>query len=115
VRLADLQLSEHGHAVIARLTGEIDLSNAESIAAAIAAAVSNQAAAVVLDLSEVDYLDSAGIELIYRLRAKLAARGQALRLVIPSTSPANEALRLAGIEHHVGTVETVGDALRGPF
>ena len=112
VRLADVQFSTHRQAVVAQVTGEIDLSNVESIERALVEATPNHSLALVLDLTDVDYLDSAGIQLIYKLRENLRARGQRLRLVIPSTSPANDALRLAGVKRHVETIETVDHALR---
>lgn len=111
MRLGDVQISEDHRAVIARLTGELDLSNTGSIGDAIAAATPNSAHTLVLDLSALDYLDSAGIHLIYQLRERLRARGQALRLVVPAASPASDTLRLAGVLRHVDTVETVAQAL----
>jgi anti-anti-sigma factor len=114
VILADLQFSDHGRAAVARLTGEIDLSNAQNIRGAIGHAMPNHALGLVLDLSEVDFLDSAGIQLIYQLREDLRARGQILQLVIPPTSPTSDALMLGGIAHHVDIIETPDDALREP-
>jgi anti-sigma B factor antagonist len=111
--LADVQFTDRGQAVVAQVTGEVDLSNAESIRNAITDVTSNSSLAVVLDLSELDYLDSAGIQLIYQLREDLRARGQELRLVIPPGSPATDALRLAGVERHLETTAAVEDALRG--
>jgi anti-sigma B factor antagonist len=113
LRLSDVQFSRHGHVVVAHLAGEIDLSNADDIGGAIVLEVPHESAALVLDLSAVDYVDSAGIRLIYQLRQKLRARGQALRIVIPADSPTNDALRLAGVADSIHTLETVDDALRG--
>jgi anti-anti-sigma factor len=112
VKLADVQFSDHARVMVARLTGEVDLSNADGIEAAIAEATPNHAVALILDVSALDYLDSAGIHLIYKLREKLRARGQLLRLVIPAESPAHDALRLAGVSQAVETVQTLEAALR---
>ncbi|HET8979957.1 MAG TPA: STAS domain-containing protein [Solirubrobacteraceae bacterium] len=111
MRLADIQMSDAGRVVVARLTGELDLSNTGNIGAVLAEAVPNSAHALVVDLSEVDYLDSAGIHLIYELRERLRTRGQALRLVIPADAPAHDALRLAGVSGHVATSHSVDAAL----
>ena len=111
MRLADLQLTNDGRVVVARLTGELDLSNTANIGGALTENVPNTALALILDLSDVQYLDSGGIHLIFELREKLRARGQTLELVIPSDSPANDALRLAGVSGHVATAETVESAL----
>jgi anti-sigma B factor antagonist len=109
--LSDLQLRPSGDVLTARLTGDVDMSNGPELAAAIMQATSNHALGVVLDLSEVDYLDSAGIHLIYRLRESLRVRGQELAIVIPKSSPVNDALRLAGLERFVEGFETPDDAL----
>jgi anti-anti-sigma factor len=111
VKLADIQFSDRERVVIARLTGEIDLSNADGIEGAIAEATPNHALALILDIGALDYLDSAGIHLIYTLREKLRARGQSLRLVIPADSPANDALRLAGVSRNIDTVESLEAAM----
>lgn len=111
MNLGDLQLRTSGSTVIARLTGEIDLSNAPSMGQAIARGVSHDAEALVLDLSELEYLDSAGIQLIYQLREQLRARAQELILVLGSDSPAWDALRLAGVISHLRTKQTMDEAL----
>jgi anti-sigma B factor antagonist len=112
MRIADVQFTMRDGAVVARLMGEIDLSNAGGLRTAITDATPNEALGVVLDLTDVDYIDSTGIHLLYRLGESLRARGQALRLVIPLESPVNDALRLAGIKRHVDVVEQVDDGLR---
>jgi stage II sporulation protein AA (anti-sigma F factor antagonist) len=111
VKISDAEFSAHGDAVVARLTGEIDLSNAEALGDAIALEMPNKSSSLILDLTEVDYIDSAGIRLIFQLRAKLRARSQTLVVVITPTSPANDALRLAGVAASIETVESLSEAL----
>jgi anti-sigma B factor antagonist len=48
-------------AVVLTLTGEIDMSNAHAFATALAEARQDAAEPLVVDLSAVDYLDSAGL------------------------------------------------------
>ncbi len=110
--LADVQITLARHALIARLTGEIDMSNAEEMGATVIGATPNEASGVVLDLSGVDYLDSAGIYVVFGMRASLQARGQSLILVIPADSPVHDALRLSGAERPGEVTVTVDDALR---
>jgi anti-sigma B factor antagonist len=98
VKHADLSIEIRGPVLVARLRGEIDMSNAGQLRDELYAATRNDALGLVLDLSEVDYLDSAGIHLVHRLREGLRARGQQLRLVIPADSLVNDALRLAGLD-----------------
>lgn len=110
--LADVQLTPAPHALIARVTGEIDMSNAEDMGATVIGSTPNEASGVVLDLSDLEYVDSAGIYVLFGMRASLQARGQTLILVLPARSPVHDALRLAGAERPGETAETVDDALR---
>ena len=110
--LADVQITLAPNAVVAHVTGEIDMSNAEELGATVIAATPNEAQGVVLDLSRVEYLDSAGIYVIYGMRASLQTRGQSLILVIPPGSPVHDALRLAGAERPGEVSEAVEEALR---
>ena len=80
--LADVRFEAVDSVVVARLEGEIDMSNAGELGTAITGRVPADAVAVVLDLGGVDYLDSAGIHVVFQLRERLeAARagGQARR------------------------------------
>ena len=110
--LADVQITLAPTALIAHVTGEVDMSNAEEVGATVIGATPNEAQGVILDLTGVDYLDSAGIYVIYGMRASLQARGQVLILVIPPTSPVEDSLRLAGAERPGEVAERVEEALR---
>lgn len=112
MRIADLQISFRDRIVVAAVTGEIDMSNASDLGTAVAEATANDALGLVLDLSHVDYIDSAGIHMLYRLGEGLRHRGQTLRVVVPPESPASDALRLAGVKRHVDVVSEVDEALR---
>lgn len=112
MNLADIQLTAEENVVIAAVTGELDISNVNGIEQAVLVATSNQAELILMDLSEVDYVDSAGIHLVYRLRERLQSRGQRLRLVIAEDSPAADALRLAGVMDHLEIRHTVEAALQ---
>jgi anti-anti-sigma factor len=109
--LADVQITQAPGGVVARLSGEVDMSNAEEIGATVIGATPNGARGVVLDLSGVDYLDSAGIYVIHGMRASLLARGLSLILVIPADSPVHDALRLSGAERPGEVVEDLDAAL----
>jgi anti-anti-sigma factor len=111
--LADVQLTVAGNALVARITGEVDMSNAEEMGATVIGAMPTEAQGVVLDLSDVDYMDSAGIYVIFGMRSSLQARGQSLVLVIPPGSPVHDVLRLAGAGRPGEMADSVADAVRG--
>ena len=79
-----LRLDRVRETPVARLSGEIDLSNAAIIKRSIAENVSNQDLSLVLDLSGVTYLDSAGIAMLFDLSRRLIQHQQELILVVPA-------------------------------
>jgi anti-anti-sigma factor len=109
--LADITFETVDNVVVARLEGEIDMSNADDLGAAITARVSSEALALVLDLAAVDYLDSAGIHVLFDLRERLTRRGQQIRLVLGPESPIATALEYAGVQRTLGAAPTVGEAI----
>ncbi|HLY48137.1 MAG TPA: STAS domain-containing protein [Solirubrobacteraceae bacterium] len=112
MNLADLHINRHDGVVVVRVLGEIDMSNASDLRGAIIEATPNDALGLVLDLAAVDYIDSAGIHLLYRLGDNLRSRGQTLRVVIPPNSPASDTLRLAGVRRHVDVVDELEEGVR---
>jgi anti-anti-sigma factor len=110
-RLADIRFELTDRVLIASLDGEIDMSNAGELGAAVTGRVPANAVAVVLDLSGVGYLDSAGIHVVYKLRERLSQRGQAVRLVVAPDSPIAAALEYAGASRALGAADTVQAAI----
>ena len=82
---------------VARLVGQIDLSNVEELRVRLERAVGNRATGLVLDLSEVTFLDSTGLRLVFRLARELADRQQSLQLVVPDDSLVKRVLTLTGV------------------
>jgi len=95
--IGELHVSDDPGWPVARLVGEVDLSNVEDLGDRLEQAVSNRAHGLILDLSRVTYLDSTGVRLIYRLARKLGDRQQRLRLVVPDESRIRRVLQLAGV------------------
>ena len=92
--LADVRFEAADRVVIARVEGEIDMSNAGELGTAITGRVPATPWRVVLDLGGVDYLDSSGIHVVYQLRERLGQRGQTMRLVVAPDSPIAATLRV---------------------
>jgi anti-anti-sigma factor len=93
--------------VIASLTGEIDLSNAAEITDALLGSVPNEALGLVIDLSDVSYLDSAGVRMLAELDHRLGWRAQALRVVAPEASRSRRVLAIAGLERVLSITTSV--------
>jgi anti-sigma B factor antagonist len=111
MKLADLRVSSRGDAVIATIAGEIDMSNVTELRARLVEATSNETAGLVLDLGSLGYLDSSGIQLLFRLHSDLLARRQKLVLVFADGSVVGETFRLAGVAGKLAHAESVADAV----
>jgi anti-sigma B factor antagonist len=78
------------------MKGEIDLDAVPSLVPTLDAAIRETAGAFVLDLSDLEFLDSSGLRLILRARALLAREDRALAIVCPP-GPVRRLFELAGI------------------
>jgi anti-sigma B factor antagonist len=111
MRLADMHVESHDGVVVARVDGEIDLSNAGAIRASVLQQMRNDEVGLALDLTGVRYLDSAGIQIVYELRRLLETRGQQLVLVVPGESLIKRTLDLVGASSTMAIVATLDAAL----
>ena len=93
--------------VVVSVSGEIDMSNAAEVAGEIVRGVSNEALGLVLDLTDVTYLDSAGIRMLVDISRRLGWRAQGFRLVAPEGSRSQQVLSIASMETILPHVETV--------
>ena len=116
-RIAGFQVAEHGSVVVAAFEGEIDSSNAADLRLALSERLPSSATALVLDLSRVSYLDSSGIQLLFDLGRRLAARRQTICLVVPEDAPMRRVLELCAVEsvapmhaQLVDALEAIGDS-----
>jgi anti-anti-sigma factor len=97
--------------VIARLSGEVDLSNAAEVGDELAAAVPNSALGLVLDLTATTYLDSSGVHLVFDLAERLRTRQQQLRIVVPAGAPIRRVLRIVELDDTVPVLASVDEAV----
>jgi anti-anti-sigma factor len=79
------------------LSGEVDLANAAAVEDEIVAAITNQAASVSVDLGAVDYMDSAGMRILFSLASRLAGLQIGLEVVAPVGSSARRLVEVSGL------------------
>jgi anti-sigma B factor antagonist len=111
-RLAHVRRESVEGVPVVRLDGDIDISNAQDLGDALAASIGNDVPGLVLDLSALDYLDSAGVHLILDLAGRLRVRRQQLRLVAPDDAPLRVVLDITAVEKRVPLHERTEDAVR---
>jgi anti-sigma B factor antagonist len=109
--LAQLDVTREPDALVVRIDGEVDISNATELGAALDAAVPKDALGLVLDLTDASYIDSAGVHLLFKLGASLARRRQQLRLVVPEGAAVRRVLKLTGVNWTVPHDDTTLEAL----
>ena len=71
---------------VAGLDGEVDISNVDSVEKELEALSSARDPRCVVDLSRVEYFDSAGIRLLFSLDMRLRTRRQELHVIVPEGS-----------------------------
>jgi anti-sigma B factor antagonist len=109
--LADIQFEERAGSPVARVRGEVDMSNVTELSLALQNAVVQSAAGLVIDFSETEYLDSAGLHFIFDLGKRLRDRGQRLYLVVPSGSPVGAVLDIVSVDSIAPRCESLEQAL----
>ena len=108
--LALVRVEQHGAVAVARLAGEVDLSNAASVEDQISRGL-GEVTSVAVDLAGLRYLDSAGLALLSRLATRIAGPGGTLRLVVPPGAMVRRALQISGLAEAIPVDETVEAAL----
>jgi len=108
---AEIAIERQGGGVVARLAGEVDMTNAGYVRDELLGAVPNDAHALVIDLSNCRYLDSAAIEVVFDLSRRLGRRRQELRLVVPDASPLRRVLTLTDVQSVAPVHQSLDGAL----
>jgi anti-sigma B factor antagonist len=99
---------------VVRLAGELDLYNADVVRDSLLEATDDgQPDRVVVDLSEVDFIDSTTLGVLIEARTKLANRRSFL-LAAPGLET-RRALQISGLDRHFAVHDTVEEALDAPL
>ena len=99
-----VSFSKWGDAELVSLTGEIDLANSAEIGKAIVARL-HGAGKVLIDLTTVSFLDSAGVRLLDALVGDLFAHGKRTRLVVGERGAARMTLQLCAFREDLLTTD----------
>jgi anti-sigma B factor antagonist len=96
-------------AVVVRLSGELDLYNADTVRTALFAAAADAAGRLVVDLGEVSFIDSTALGVLIEARTRLENRG-AFFLASPGLET-RRALEVSGLDRHFNVQDSVDAAL----
>jgi anti-anti-sigma factor len=96
--MASLFVWRRDGVIVAAITGEIDVSNADGLEHQIGAELSNESAGLVVDLGGLTFMDSSGVHLLFGLAQRLRFRSLGFAVVAPAGSPPRRVLELSGPE-----------------
>lgn len=109
--LASVTASEHGASLLLAISGEVDISNIDSIAEAIYA-LPNTEDGLLIDLSNVSYLDSSAVSLLHDLAMRLRNRAQPLVVVSPPEAPPRRILDLTALYVNAPVADDLDSGIR---
>lgn len=102
-------VEKKGDACVVKLAGELDLYNAPQVREALSQACGDSAERVIVDLSEVEFIDSTALGALIEARTRLDNR-RAFLLAAPGLET-RRALEVSGLDKHFNVHESLDDAL----
>jgi anti-sigma B factor antagonist len=109
--MAEVRIEREEKTVVAALTGEVDMSNAVSVRLQIAGSVTPDDDALVVDLSDLSFIDSAGLHTLIELGTVLDERRQQLLLCLPQGSTIRRAIEIIGLPRAISIHSDRGEAM----
>jgi anti-anti-sigma factor len=109
--LIGVDIEEQGDVVVARLSGELDISVAEITGSRIADAVPSSARGVVVDMSALEFMDSSGVSMLFALARRVGSHRQELRVVAPPGRPVARVLEIVEFGRAAPVHEDVDSAV----
>jgi anti-sigma B factor antagonist len=106
----DVSVGEVGGWPLVRIVGELDLATAPQARAAVVEALSLGAGRLVLDLSELAFVDSAGLGVVIGALRRVRSAGGELRVVEPPAGP-RRVVALTGLDTLFPVVASIDEAV----
>ena len=102
IEVLTVTAADHEGVSVLSATGEIDISNIGQISDAISS-LPGGGEGLIVDLTDVSYIDSTAVSLLHGLAMRLRQRAQRLVVVSPATSPPRRVLELTAL-HVIATL-----------
>jgi len=85
-------------AVHITISGELDLANVATVEEQVMAAIGNAATTVLVDLTDLRYMDSSGLRILFLLSGRLEVLQIAMAVVAPHGSPTRRVIEMSGFD-----------------
>ena len=96
---------------LVELDGDIDLARAPALREELRRAVDNQDIALIVDMTRVSYLDSAGVNALFEVAGDLATRRIELSVVVPEGGLIDRVVKLVDLGAAARVERTVDAAI----
>jgi len=95
---ANIELDHRDSVGIARLTGDVDITQASVLREQLLGAVRNEDLGLVVDLTDARYVDSVGVSLLFELAERLTGRQLRFAVVVPQSGLVARVLAIVDLE-----------------
>jgi anti-anti-sigma factor len=109
--MSNVELERIDGVQVARPRGDIDAANTAVVDETLVQSLEPEGDCLVLDLSETRYLDSAALDMLFRLSDRLRQRRGRMHLVIPGDSPLSRLVAIVAMPEVIPVHATVTEAL----
>lgn len=106
-----LRFTKNGKALIAHPSGEIDLANAGDMREELLAAIDEDTWHLLLDLSDVTYMDSSGVRVLFDVSRVLATKRRQLGIVLIDGSPLEKLFKVTHVNEAALVCSSVEECL----
>jgi anti-anti-sigma factor len=106
----DISPTAHGEAIVIAVSGRVDAATAPQFEAQLLELIAEGRLRIVIDLADLDYINSAGLRALLVAGKRLKRQGGRLLLAAPR-DPVRQVLRISGFSTMFDTCATAEDAL----
>jgi anti-sigma B factor antagonist len=105
----DLKTESDGKTLVFKLRGSLDLATAPTIRAALAEATEKESHELIVDLTQLEFLDSTGLGVLIGAHRRAVEHGGAFRLII-ADGPISRLLNITGLVAVFAVYHSLEDA-----
>jgi anti-sigma B factor antagonist len=103
-----IEVDQNGGTTVVKLHGELDLASASAFSAQLDQTTSNAPAAVVLDLTALEFIDSTGLRSILRIDESCRESGRRFA-VVPGESQVARLFEIARVQEHLELISSAAE------
>ena len=105
----DLKTEEGGDSLVFKLRGSLDLATAPMVRAALSEATEKGGHHLIVDLTQLEFLDSTGLGVLIGAHRRAAERGGSFRLIV-NDGPISRLLNITGLVTVFAAYHSLDDA-----